>query len=123
MDKTKRSLEEVLEAIKGSRGIKTLIAARLDVTRQTVDSYLGRWVTAQNAYDVENGVSLDLAESIVIKNLEIQQERQERDNVEVDTSDAKWLLTMKGASRGYTSKQQVEHSGPEGGPILIQVDK
>lgn len=116
---TKCTRDEVLAAIRKSAGIKKTIADRLGVSRWTVDNYLARWVTAQRAYDEECAIGVDLAESILLQNLRLQFEEQQTGKKPVDTSDAKWMLTMKGGDRGYAPKRQYEVSGKDGGPVIV----
>jgi hypothetical protein len=120
----KKDLDEVLEAIKDSDGIKTVIAARLGVTRQTVDSYLQRWKTAQEAYDIEEESTLDLAESIIttnLRNLVKVQKQAEEDGKPfagvVNSGDAWQMLKTKGKSRGYVDRQEL--TGAEGKDLAI----
>jgi hypothetical protein len=95
----KYTLEQVIAAIKGSNGIKATIQRRLGCKdRKTVDSYLTRYATAQQAYDEEIEVIGDLAESVVISAIK---------NKDVDT--AKWYIKAKLKSRGYSN--ETEHSG------------
>jgi len=122
---TKRELEDVLEAIKDSDGIKTVIAARLGVTRQTVDSYLQRWKSAQEAYDIEEESTLDIAESIIatnLRNLAKVQKKAERDGKPaagvVNSGDAWQLLKTKGKNRGYVDRQEI--TGADGDALRVK---
>jgi len=122
----KKDLSEVLTAIKDSDGIKAVIAARLGVTRQTVDSYLVRWKTAQEAYDIEEESTLDLAESLIttnIRNAIKVQERAAQENKPeagvVSSGDAWQMLKTKGKKRGYVDRQEI--TGNEGGEVIIRV--
>ena len=117
---TKCTRDEVLAAIRKSAGIKKTIADRLGVSRWTVDNYLARWVTAQRAYDEECAIGVDLAESILLQNLRLQFEEQQTGKKPVDTSDAKWMLAMKGGDRGYAPKQRHEVTGKDEGPIQTE---
>jgi hypothetical protein len=110
----KRDLDSVLTAIRGSDGIKTIIAKRLKVTRQTVDNYLGRWAKAREAYAQEVEGVLDLSESVVIRNIKLALGKQ-NDNLLADSTDARWYLTMKGNARGYAKSSRMQH-------VLGQVD-
>lgn len=121
---TIRELDEVIEAIKGSAGIKTNIARKLGVNRATVTEYLKRWDEAQAAFDHESSVMLDRAQSVVFANinfaLQAANQEQEKmiDNKEytpkpVDTSDAKWLLGMKGSAEGYRQGHDITSGGKE----------
>lgn len=98
----KYALDQVIEAIKGSSGIKATIQRRLGCSRNTVDNYLSRYVTAQQAYDEEIEVIGDLAESVIIGAIK---------NKDVDT--AKWYAKAKLKSRGYTDKQEIDHRFPD----------
>lgn len=108
----KFSVQDVIEAIKGSSGIKATIQRRLRCSRNTVDNYLKRYATAQAAYDEEIEVVGDLVESVIISAIK---------NKDVDT--AKWYAKAKLKHRGYTDKQEVEHKGPDNGPIPVSIVK
>ena len=82
---TVHSAEDVIAAIKGSAGIKTTIAKRLNVARKTVDAYLERWVTVKEAYQTEKAGIDDAAQSVVINDI--------LQNRSVET--AKWWLRVK----------------------------
>lgn len=98
-DKEHYTVEQIIEAIKGSSGIKETIRRRLGVHRNTVDNYLKRYATAQAAYDEEVEVVGDLAESVIIQAIK---------NKDVDT--AKWYAKAKLVKRGYGDKSQVDHN-------------
>ena len=70
-NKTKRELSEVLEAIKGSDGVKVVILERLGVSRRTLDTYLERWATAREAFEHEKEMVGDMAEAIIFGNLHL----------------------------------------------------
>lgn len=95
----KFTLDEFIDAIKGSAGIKATIMRRLGCrSRNTVDNYLKRYATAQAAYDEEKETIGDAAESVVIKAIR-------NEDVEV----AKWYLVKKHQDRGYGEKSQIDH--------------
>lgn len=101
MAEVKHSADEVIDAIKGSRGIKATIMRRLGVHRNTVDNYLKRYATAQQVYDEEvEGVG-DIAESLIMDDMVR--------NRNVDT--AKWYARVKLKSRGYNEQVDHEHKG------------
>lgn len=106
MANTIHSAEEVINAIKGSAGIKTTIAKRLNVSRPTIDGYLERWVTVKEAYLTERAGIDDAAQSVVINDI--------LQNRSVET--AKWWLRVKCADE-FNPPAAVEVSGPKGGPI------
>jgi predicted transcriptional regulator len=120
---TKKTREEVIAAIAGSGGVKTTIASRLGVTRQTVSSYLSQWTSAQEAYDDECKGTSDIARSIVIGNLKAAYSQQAEaarrgdwSQAVVDSADAKWWLKMK--ERGEFSERS-EVTGADGGVIRV----
>lgn len=108
MNDTKKELEDVLIAVKGSAGIKTVIASRLGVSRQTVDSYLRRWKTAQEAYDEETETNLDIAESVIVGNIRAAAKIVQTKQM-ADSGDAWKYLKMKGKDRGYVERHEVDH--------------
>ncbi|MCB1719062.1 MAG: helix-turn-helix domain-containing protein [Candidatus Competibacteraceae bacterium] len=67
--KTAVTAEQVIKAIKSSGGVKTTIAKRLNVTRQTVDNYLRRWVSVRDAYLEEKSGVDDAALSVVMQDI------------------------------------------------------
>jgi len=110
----KRTLDEVLKAIAGSGGIKATIALRLDVDRRTVDNYLKRWATAQEAYTQETETNADIAESIILGNMQaaLQQQRDLKKRQEpgiVESGDAWKYLQYKGRDRGYAQTTRGEN--------------
>jgi hypothetical protein len=133
---TKIRKAQLLKAIPGSGGIMSTIAARLDVDWNTARRAIEIYPEAQAAYDAECEGKLDIAESVVIKNVEIaalrQKEQIDRRNAQpkderpleisqVDSADAKWLLSKRGKRRGYGDS--VEIGGPLGTPLTIKIVK
>lgn len=95
------TLDQILDAIKGSRAIKETIRKRLGCSRNTVDNYLKRYATAQQAYDDEVEVNGDIAEALIIDDM------VRNKNVET----AKWYAKAKLKKRGYSDQQDIKHSG------------
>ena len=85
MGKTAVTAEQVIAAMKDSGGVKTTIAKRLNVTRQTIDNYLERWSTVRDAYIEEKSGVDDAALSVVMADIVT--------NKNVDT--AKWWIARK----------------------------
>ena len=107
MGTTKRSASEVIEAIQGTAGIKTTIAQKLGVTRHTVDNYLDRWVTVQEAYEDEVARVGDMAESKLFEAMR-----------EGDIASIRWYLAR--VRRGkYTERQEL--STPEDGGLTVVI--
>ena len=103
---TKRSLQEVLKAIKGTGGIKTRIAEKLGCTRRTVDNYLDRWVTAQQAWEEEVERWGDKAEGNIYDSIEGG-----------DIQDSKWYLSRIRKGKYSTRK---EYTGADGETIKLE---
>ena len=113
---TKRKLDDVLEAIKGSGGVKYVVAQRLNVSRPTLDGYLAKWSTAQEALDSEEDSTGDMAETIIRRNIEVAMNLQAKNKEVVDSTEAwRWLRTRR---RDKFSERK-ELSGPDGGAIPI----
>ena len=106
-NKVKNGAGKVTKAIKGSGGIKQLIADRLKVHRNTVDNYLERYPTARQAYNNEVEKVGDKAESIIQAAL--------KDN---DLQVAKWYAMNKLKDRGYAERHEI--TGKEGGDLIIR---
>lgn len=115
--KPKRTLEEVLEAIDGSDGIKLTVATRLKVDRGTFDNYLERWATARDKFEEEKWNSLDLAKSVVMRNVTLAYNQQADADRPVDSTDAKWILAH--LHPDFKTTQRTEIAGVEGQPLEI----
>lgn len=120
-NKNKFTAQQIIDAIKGTGGIIAVAARRLGCDWRTVDRYIKNYATVRQAYDQECETVLDLAESIMLKNLQLARKQQDDNNVTVDTGDAKWVLSMKGRRRGYAPTQRQEWEGKDGGPLVIKV--
>lgn len=84
---------ELLNAIKDSNGIISTIAKRLNVSWDTARKYIKKDADAVREYENERNGILDLAENVIIDALQKN-----------DISTAKWILQIKGKSRGYTGE-------------------
>lgn len=98
----KINLKKFKEAVDGSRGIITLIAKRLGVTRKAVYDYMDRTETAKELIENEKEKGIDIAESKLMKRL--------NDN---DWKAIRMILTQskRGRARGYGKRLELEHSG------------
>lgn len=89
------------EALRKNAGVKAAAAQALGTTRQNVQQRVDRSAHLQAVLrEIDEGL-LDLAEGAVIKSIN-----------KGDSRTARWLLEMKGKSRGYINK--VETSFDEG---------
>lgn len=103
--------EKFIDAIKDSGGIVSTIAKRVGCDWHTAKKYIDTYATVTQAYQDECERVLDLAES---KTIEMINEK--------DGTMIRYYLSTKGKHRGYTEKQQIEHTGKDGGPIEQKVD-
>ena len=96
--------DTVLQAIQGSRGLISTVAARLECRWHTAVAYIEKWEGTRQAMDVEWQQLLDVAESQIHAAIEAG-----------DLEACKWYLVRKGQDRGYgksvTAKANVESRG------------
>lgn len=103
-------LDHVLAAIRGSRGVKSMIAERLGVARQTVDNYLARWATARELYNEERALLNDMAESVVVRALVDE-------DIKVAAPMARFVLQQRGASNGWQPSVKLDGKMTHNGTI------
>jgi hypothetical protein len=96
--------EQVLKAIKGSRGITSVVADALKCEWHTADKYIKMWEETKKAFQSESERMIDFAESKLFKKIE-----------EGDGQMIRFLLATKGKKRGYTERQEI--TGADGEPI------
>ena len=87
----------VLQAIKGSAGILSTVARKLECDWHTAEFYKNKWESTKKAYQDERETLLDMAESAIATGI--------RDG---DLGSARWMLATLGKNRGYTEKTEVE---------------
>ena len=102
---------QFIEAIPGSGGIISTIAARVGCHWHTARRFCMEVKAVREVYDDEVEKTIDLAEAVILNALK-----------EKDTTTAKWYLTMKGAPRGYAPTQKNEVTGAAGEPMTIKVE-
>lgn len=99
------TIEEVLEAVDKGK-TKAGAAKLLGVTWQTVDNYCKRWSTVDAAFKACRREMVDLAE-LGLRGAVLRGEP--------------WAVTFAlktlGRNEGYA--ERVEHSGPDGGPVVF----
>jgi transposase len=89
--------ETIIEAIKGSGGIISTIAKRLNVSWHTADKYIQQSDETKEALADEREAILDMAEGALYGSIK-----------EGNTQDAKWLLATKGRKRGFNEKIDID---------------
>lgn len=106
--KRKHTIEEVVEACKGTGGIIVLVAKKLGCNRSTVARYAKKYKTIAAALEQADEGATDLAEA---KSLQL---------INAGYWPAiRYRLGTKGKKRGYTEKQEIEHTGKDGGPVIV----
>ena len=105
------TIEQIIESIKGTGGIIQAIARNLGCQWHTAEKYVNMYEETKEAYRDEKESILDLAESKIIGSINSG-----------NTQDAKWYLATQGKKRGYTEKQEIEHSGNADKPLQIIVN-
>jgi len=96
----------MLAAIKGSGGVISSIARRLDTNWHTANTYTQKWAETIHALEDERETILDMAETTVYGSIK-----------EGNTQDAKWLLATKGKNRGFTDRHEI--TGADGSELKI----
>ena len=107
MASEKFTAAEIIKAIEGTGGIKTVIAQKLRCHRHTVDNYIERYATVRKAYRDECEKVGDFAESVLVQNIRLAFQMQAEDKVQVDSSDAKWYLERKRRDQ-FARKQEID---------------
>jgi hypothetical protein len=106
--------QQFIDAIPGSGGIITHIAARVGCSWHTAKKYCATYATVKRALENERSRVLDMAESVIINNIEaiyrqiVEAQKRRDPKVAEETADIKWYLAMKGAQRGYAPKQRLD---------------
>jgi hypothetical protein len=107
-------LEEVLTAIKGCRGLKSVIASRLSCHRHSVTNYLKRYPRAMEAYQDEVESMGDVAEEIILNAI-----TQDDVDFPLKLDTAKWYCMKKLSHRGYGTPR--EQTFDPRAPVLMRV--
>lgn len=103
------SIEDIARAIEASGGFLSYAAKALNVSPAAITHRVKKSKKLQDKLiEVKNGL-LDFAEHALIKKIKHE-----------DLGAICFYLKCQGKHRGYVEKQQLEHSGPEGGPVAIK---
>lgn len=107
--------EQMLEAIEGSNGLISKIQRNLKLALgehicwETVERYVHKWESCEQAVKAEKEEMLDLAENNVFKEL-----------AKGDIHTSKWYLRMKGKERGYIETQEIHNVNED--PLNININ-
>lgn len=99
MGRVSISKEKTLLAIKGSGGVISNVARRLRVSWHTAKKYVDKWKDTKVAFEAEAETVLDLAEKNIVTSIK---------KGNIDSS--KWYLSRKGRERGYSDRQELDHT-------------
>lgn len=99
--------DTVLEAITNSYGVINTVSKRLKCSWCTAKKYIQKWEKTREAFKQETEIILDIAETVIFESVE-----------NGDIATAKWILSTKGASRGYCEGLEIQ---PEKKDIEIKI--
>lgn len=105
MNHEKFTLDQILEAIKGTRGIKSAVARNLGCEWPTVNNYAKRYATVREALETERETLIDTAELQLVKLVNSG-----------DWDAVKYTLKTIGRKRGYV--ERTELTGEDGTPLI-----
>jgi len=108
--KQRYTAEQVIEALRGTMGIKSAAARRLGCHWTTVDRYIKRYPTVARAYEEERQSIVDLAEVKLVERLK-----------DGDGTMIRFVLATLGKDRGYVERREV--TGEGGGPLTIIIER
>lgn len=114
---------QFIAAIPGTHGIVSAIAKKVGCSWNTAKKFIDEYPTVKAVYEAEQESILDIAESVLINNIKLALKEQQEGKRPADSSDAKWLLARKGKERGYSEKQEVEHSGTIESKFVVLPEK
>jgi hypothetical protein len=99
--------QQFIDAIPGSGGILSTIAARVGCHRNTVQEYIDKYVTVKAAYESERRKIDDKAQSNILAAIN-----------EGDIALSKWWLSVKMPDE-FAPTMKNEHTGKDGDPLEI----
>ncbi len=100
MGKPLYTARQFIDAIPGSGGVISTIAARVGCTWDTAKKYIETYPTIKRAHQNEREAILDMGETSLFKAV--------RDG---HSWAVRYMLSTIGKPRGYSERQEVEHTG------------
>ena len=108
----KISKEKILKAIKGSHGIISTIAGKLECDWHTAQTHINKHDETKQALIDEDEWFGDYVELKAMDRIDNNSEQMIR-----------FYLATKYKKRGFTEKQEMELTGKDGGPIIVEAPK
>lgn len=102
------TVKQIETALREAHGFLSVAAERLGCTYHTVRNYINRYKSLQNLMEEINERELDFSENKLLSQIK-----------EGNTTAIIFHLKCKGKSRGYIERQELEHTGKDGGPIQL----
>jgi len=113
--KKKFKISHVLEAIKGTAGIKVSICNKLRCSRVTFDKYLRECPAVAQAFREEIETFGDVVEAKLIAL--IRESGNDRASQMVHFQAIKFYCQARLKDRGYVERQEIEHTGER--PVIV----
>jgi len=107
MAQQKYTAGQILEAIKGTRGVRSAIAQKLGCHRHTVENYITRLPSVRQAIEDERESFMDLAEVKMMTKV-----------ADGSWPAVKFVLMTLGRNRGYVEQVQITGTGKAGAFLL-----
>lgn len=120
MSRRKYRTKDFIDAIPQSGGVKSTIAKRVGCNWWTVDHWIKTRPTVARAYEDECESVGDLAESVLLRNIQLAA-KQQKDGELADTGDAKWYLSR--VRRGKYATRQETDVTTDGEPITFIIKR
>ncbi len=121
-NKDQYKAKSFVAAIKGSGGIITTIANRVGCDWNTAKKYITEYPTVQRAFQAECETTDDIAESVLVNNLKLALNRQQKGD-SVDASDAKWWIERRRRDKFSTKQEQaktITMQGDRDNPVRVE---
>ena len=108
-NKDKFTVEHMEKALREAKGFVTIAAKRAGCAYNTLMRYINKSSKLQKVLEEINEEMVDFSESKLMSQIN-----------EGNTTAIIFHLKCKGKKRGYIERIEQEHSGPGGGPVIIE---
>ena len=110
MAKLRYTTQEIIDALRKSKGFKSVAAKNLGCHRETIDNYLKRHPTIQTAYDEIREERNDIVESKIMKAI-----------MDGNTTMIIFYAKCQMKDRGYIERNELEISTKDDKPLPIVI--